>query len=64
LRPLDVPTAIVWGARDRSHAATDRRSSLALAARAEMHDWPDAGHFPDLEHPARFADLLRKLVRS
>jgi pimeloyl-ACP methyl ester carboxylesterase len=62
LDPVTQPTFILWGARDRTHARTERRSSLALAPDAHFVEFPDAGHSPDLEEEARFADLALALA--
>lgn len=54
----DLPTLAVWGARDRTHARSDPAGLRAHAPRAEVHVFEDAGHFPELEQPRRFADLV------
>jgi pimeloyl-ACP methyl ester carboxylesterase len=53
------PVTAVWGTRDGSHAATDRRGSLELGRDVRLLEWDDVGHFADLEAPERFAALLR-----
>src|SRR3954468_24188062 len=54
----DVPTLIVWGRRDPiipvSHAGTANRGMPG--SRLEVFD--DAGHFPQLDEPDRFAEVL------
>jgi pimeloyl-ACP methyl ester carboxylesterase len=56
--PVVQPIVALWGLRDRSHALTDRASSRALGRSVRLLEWDDAGHFPELEQPARFARLL------
>jgi pimeloyl-ACP methyl ester carboxylesterase len=56
--PAECPVTAVWGTRDRSHAATDRRGSLELGRDVRLLEWDDVGHFADLEAPERFAALL------
>jgi pimeloyl-ACP methyl ester carboxylesterase len=60
----NIPTLIVWGARDRiipaSHAATV--SQLIDGSRIELFE--RAGHFPHLDEPGRFAQLLREFIAS
>lgn len=56
---LAVPTTLVWGALDRSHRPTDPTSLREHAPQADFVSFADCGHFPNLEQPARFADLLR-----
>jgi pimeloyl-ACP methyl ester carboxylesterase len=60
----DVPTLIVWGRRDPiipvSHAGTANRGMPG--SRLEVFD--DAGHFPQLDEPDRFADVLGEFVST
>ena len=59
-----VPTLVVWGTKDRMipawHAITAQRS--IPGCRVELFE--GAGHFPHLDDPDRFADLLRDFVVS
>lgn len=59
---IDVPTLVVWGTRDRMipawHAATASR--VIADSRVEMFE--GAGHFPHLDDPERFAELLREFT--
>jgi pimeloyl-ACP methyl ester carboxylesterase len=63
LAPVTQPAFILWGARDRTHARTERRTSLELAPDAHFVELPDAGHSPDLEDEERFAALALGLAR-
>ena len=56
--PVEVPTTFLWGTADRSHRRTNRRSSLSLAADAQIHELEDLGHCFDIEDPARAARLI------
>jgi pimeloyl-ACP methyl ester carboxylesterase len=62
LAPVEQPTLVLWGARDRTHARTDRHSSLELAPDARYFEFADSGHSPDLEEEERFAGLALALV--
>ena len=61
LQQLPVPTALLWGVRDRMVTA-------ALATRAhERFGWPlsmvpDAAHVPHMEQPELFLKALRELL--
>jgi pimeloyl-ACP methyl ester carboxylesterase len=61
---LPIPTLVVWGSRDRMipawHAITAQRS--IPGCRVELFE--GAGHFPHLDEPDRFADLLRDFVAT
>ncbi|HEX4896672.1 MAG TPA: alpha/beta hydrolase [Solimonas sp.] len=51
------PVTLLWGGRDRSHRHTRAESLQDLVPQAQVHQFPESGHFPDLEHPQRYADL-------
>jgi pimeloyl-ACP methyl ester carboxylesterase len=53
--PLPVPSAIVWGARDRTHKRSDPTRALPGA---QVVRFEESGHCADLEEPARFAAWL------
>ncbi|MEX1004219.1 MAG: alpha/beta fold hydrolase [Acidimicrobiia bacterium] len=59
---VEIPTLIVWGTRDRMiptcHAATAQQSFPG--SRVELFE--GAGHFPHLDEPERFADLLKDFI--
>ena len=58
----DVPTLLVWGARD--HLIPSWHAVLAQQAipgsRVEIFE--HAGHFPHLDEPERFAGLIRRFI--
>ncbi|HEX6241745.1 MAG TPA: alpha/beta hydrolase, partial [Polyangiales bacterium] len=56
--PVEQPVIALWGERDRSHRDTDRASSQKLGHSVELVRWRDVGHFPELEAPERFVELL------
>jgi pimeloyl-ACP methyl ester carboxylesterase len=60
---VDQPTLAVWGAADRTHRHSDPRSIAEHAFDIQFVEFPDAGHFPDLEEPERFSDRLRDHLR-
>ncbi len=64
LRPVGRPAMVVWGSADRTHRRTDKSSSRAYFAEARWHEFPSAGHFPELEDPERFAKILHGFVAT
>jgi len=60
----DMPALIVWGRRDRvipvSHAGAAQRGMPG--SRVEIFE--GSGHFPQVDHPARFAQLLTDFIDS
>ncbi|HEU4947209.1 MAG TPA: alpha/beta fold hydrolase [Kribbella sp.] len=61
---LPIPTLIVWGSRDRMipvwHAI--RAQQVIPDCRVELFE--GAGHFPHLDEPDRFAELLRDFIAT
>ena len=62
-QPVDQPTLAVWGGADRTHRRSDSRSIAEHAPEARFVEFPEAGHFPDLEEPERVSEALRDLLR-
>jgi pimeloyl-ACP methyl ester carboxylesterase len=62
LRPVALPAMVLWGSADRTHRRTDKSSSRTYYPEARWHEFPSAGHFPELEAPERFAGLLREFM--
>ncbi len=58
LRPIDMPVAIIAGARDISAFPEDALALAAKLPRAECAVFEDSGHFLFLEDPARFAAFV------
>ena len=57
---IGQPVLVVWGEADRSHTHTDRASILRYVPAAKLVSLPEAGHFPELEAPQRFAAAVRE----
>jgi pimeloyl-ACP methyl ester carboxylesterase len=55
---LATPCTVVWGGLDRSHKPTKADSLLVCVPHADVIEFNDCGHFPEIEQPARYADLL------
>jgi pimeloyl-ACP methyl ester carboxylesterase len=55
---LALPCIMVWGPQDRSHRYTEPGSLHDCIPGAEIVSFDDCGHFPDLESPARYAEIL------
>jgi pimeloyl-ACP methyl ester carboxylesterase len=56
------PTLAVWGANDRSHRKSDKRSLLNIAPHARYIEREGIGHFPEIEDPIWFENLLREFL--
>jgi pimeloyl-ACP methyl ester carboxylesterase len=55
LTPVHLPAVVLWGGADRTHRLSSAQSALRYVPAGRVSIDPDAGHFPELEHP----DLLR-----
>ncbi len=63
---VTVPTLLVWGARDPLLTPPAARALEAYLVRAQVSTvfLPDVGHYPPLEVPERFADIVRADLES
>ncbi len=52
------PATLLWGDADRSHKHTRAESLHELLPHAQIRHLPDCGHFPDLEQPRAYAELV------
>jgi pimeloyl-ACP methyl ester carboxylesterase len=55
---VSVPCTVLWGMQDRTHRRTEPESLRACVPSARFIRRAELGHFPDLEDPACFAQLL------
>jgi pimeloyl-ACP methyl ester carboxylesterase len=53
------PAIVLWGAADVTHRKSDQWSILQYCANAAPYEFHGSGHFPELEYPELFADILR-----
>jgi 4,5:9,10-diseco-3-hydroxy-5,9,17-trioxoandrosta-1(10),2-diene-4-oate hydrolase len=63
LRQIDIPTALLWGERDRMaplSLAKDTSGRLAWP----LHIVREAGHVPHIEQPLAFVEVLQAAIRS
>jgi pimeloyl-ACP methyl ester carboxylesterase len=59
LRRIRVPTLVVWGAADGIVSPDYGRAFAAEIPDGRFELIEEAGHYPHVEQPGRFADLLR-----
>ena len=57
-----VPCTMIWGRRDRSHRYTDPESLRTCIPGVNVVVFDGCGHFPDLEAPERYADILLRQI--
>ena len=57
-----LPTLVVWGTRDRMIPAWHAAAATASIEGCRVELFAGAGHFPHLDDPDRFADLVRDFM--
>jgi pimeloyl-ACP methyl ester carboxylesterase len=57
-----TPTLIVWGGKDRIIPLSHAYQALEAMPNSRLEVLPGAGHFPQAEEPARFAEVLRDFL--
>ena len=58
----DLPTLIVWGDRDPIIPVEHGRAAHALLPNSRLEIFEGAGHFPQLDDPLHFAELVTEFV--
>ncbi|MGZ5406403.1 MAG: alpha/beta fold hydrolase [Aeromicrobium sp.] len=61
---LPIPTLIVWGSGDRMIPAWHAMSAQDSIPGCRIELFEGAGHFPHLDEPDRFAELLRDFIAT
>jgi pimeloyl-ACP methyl ester carboxylesterase len=59
-----TPTLIVWGDRDPIIPVDHGYAAHAQLPHSQLEVFEDSGHFPQLDDPVRFADLLADFVAA
>ena len=59
-----MPTLVVWGTRDRMIPAWHAASATTSIPQCRVELFQGAGHFPHLDDPDRFADVVRDFVTT
>ena len=59
-----MPTLVVWGTKDRMIPAWHAASATTSIPQCRVELFQGAGHFPHLDDPDRFADIVRDFVTT
>jgi len=59
---LEMPTLVVWGARDRVFPESQAKEAVARLHDGSLAVIPDCGHMPHEECPERFLAALSGLI--
>jgi len=60
---IQVPTLVVWGTKDRMIPAWHATTAHEVIANSRVVLFEGAGHFPHLDQPERFAQLLSDFMK-
>jgi pimeloyl-ACP methyl ester carboxylesterase len=60
---IDIPTLVVWGTKDRMIPAWHATTAHEVIADSRVVLFEGAGHFPHLDEPERFAQLVSDFIR-
>ena len=63
-RAIELPTLVVWGTRDRMIPAWHATTAHGLIENSKVVLFEGAGHFPHLDKPERFAEVLRDFLEE
>jgi pimeloyl-ACP methyl ester carboxylesterase len=59
---IEIPTLVVWGTRDRMIPAWHATTAHNAIAGSRVELFVGAGHFPHLDEPERFAEVLGEFM--
>jgi pimeloyl-ACP methyl ester carboxylesterase len=59
---IDIPTLVVWGTKDRMIPAWHATTAHEVIADSQVVLFEGAGHFPHLDEPERFAQLVSDFI--
>jgi pimeloyl-ACP methyl ester carboxylesterase len=62
LRRIDIPTLVLWGARDRFTLPEYGASFAAAIPAARFEVLEAAGHYPHIEQPERFVEVVANFL--
>ena len=60
----NVPFMLIWGERDSVIPVSHAYSAHELVPSSRLEIFPRAGHFPQLDEPQRFLDVLRDFMET
>jgi pimeloyl-ACP methyl ester carboxylesterase len=60
----ELPFLLIWGEQDRVIPVEHGRQAHELVPHSRFETLPDAGHFPHLDDPDRFLEILEDFIES
>jgi pimeloyl-ACP methyl ester carboxylesterase len=60
----NMPFLIIWGARDKIIPVAHGRAAHRQVPGSRLEEFPDSGHFPQLDEPERFVETVTGFIES
>ncbi len=60
----NMPFLIIWGARDKIIPVEHGRAAHQQVPGSRLEEFPDSGHFPQLDEPERFVETVTGFIES
>ena len=60
----NMPFLIIWGVRDKIIPVAHGREAHRLVPGSRLEEFPDSGHFPQLDEPERFVETVTGFIES
>lgn len=61
---IAIPTLVLWGGHDRMVPSVHGRNAVELLPDGRLEIFPDCGHVPQIDNPARFAEVLGSFLEE
>ena len=59
-----IPTTLIYGDNDFTHRPTNFESILDYHNECDIIKFEGCGHFPDLEEPSKFVQILKEKTKT
>lgn len=64
LTKISVPTLIIWGEKDQEVPLKHAQILLNQIPQAKLHLLKNSGHFPFLEEPEKFVEIVKEFLKK
>lgn len=64
LPKVDIPTLVLWGRHDRVVPTSHGQKAVEMLKAGRLEIFPDCGHVPHIENPARFSEVLGNFLEE
>jgi pimeloyl-ACP methyl ester carboxylesterase len=64
LPEIKLPTLVIWGQNDTTTTLIEAKQINRRIPRSKLEILPDCGHFPHLDRPKQFAEIVTNFLRE